>query len=121
MALGENHGNNVYKEDAIRKVCELLSENRKTYSEISDISGVGIPTIHDILSKKYWTHISNNYKIDNYNVRKRKPVDENLKNDIIKYAMQGKSVHEIRLLLNLPYSDNSNAVISYYVKKFKKS
>ena len=67
------------------------------------------------------TFLTYNYKIDNYNVRKRKPVDENLKNDIIKYAMQGKSVHEIRLLLNLPYSDNSNAVISYYVKKFKKS
>ena len=119
IAIGENHGNNVYEECRIHNVCKLLEENTKTYSEISKLTGVPIATIHDILGKRYWRHISMEYNIDNYSIRKRKPVDNTMKKKIVKYAREGKSVHEIRILLKLPYTDNGNAVIAYYVKKYK--
>lgn len=121
VAIGERHGNNIYSTEQIKNVCMLLEQNKLTYSQISNQTGVRVSTIHDIVSKKYWTHISKNYHIDRYNVRKRKPVSDDVRQLIIKYAMEGKSVHDIRLLLQWEYTDKGNSVILYYVNKYKNS
>lgn len=118
-AMGENHGLNVYTEEQIHDVCKLLEKCELGIKAISDKTGVSKATIHDIIAKKYWTQISCNYNIDNYSTKKVHGIDTDIQEKIIKLAKQQKSVHEIRAALNLPYSDNSNARIAYYVKKYK--
>ena len=119
-AMGENHGMNVYTEEQIRYVCELLEECKTSIKEIVNKTGVSKTTVYDILSKKYWTQISCEYNIDNFSTKKVHGIDTEVQKKIIELAKQQKSVKEIRLALNLPYSDNSNARISYYVKKYKR-
>lgn len=119
VAIGSRHGNNIYSEESIRKVCELLQEAKLGYADITKKTGVPRPTIKDILDRKYWTHISKEYDFSNYSLDKIRGYDAELKKKIIKLAKQGKSVHEIRVALKLPYSDKMNARITYQVKKFK--
>lgn len=65
---GEENILSIYSNKQIMYVCELLESNKLTRSEISKLTGVAIYTIQNILKHKKWTHISKNYKIDNYNI-----------------------------------------------------
>lgn len=120
VAKGSNHGLNKYSEDQIKEVCILLEENKKTFKEIQDITGVRTSTIHDIISKKYWTYISSKYKIDNYNQKAYNYYGEELKQQIIALAKQGKSTSEMRKILNLPYNDSLNIKMRRIIKQYQK-
>ena len=120
VAIGERHGNNKHKENDIKHVCKLLEDGQMTISDISKITKVPKVTIHDIISKKYWRHISDNYNISNYSYKKIKGIDPELMKKIKILAKEGKSPSDIRKILNLPYSDIVYSRIYYYVNKFKK-
>lgn len=114
-AIGEKHGMNRYTEDQIVYACKLFEENTKTIPEISKLTKVSKATLHDILKKKYWTHISNKFDIDGYSNKKL----EDFKNKIIPLAKLQMTAKQIRKYLNLPYDDKQNAIMNYYIKKYK--
>ena len=64
-SYGENNGNNKFSEEMIKCVCEMISKDMP-YKEISKITGVSYMVISQILTKKKWTHISDNYNFENY-------------------------------------------------------
>lgn len=72
---GEGVPTSYHTEDEVKKVCELLTQN-KSYKEISDLTGFSRDMIRAIYSKRTWTHISNSYDFSNYNFGKS--VSENL-------------------------------------------
>ena len=61
---GVNHPENKYSEETIKRVCELLEENKIKLIDIEKLTGVTRNTLYSIRTGKSWTHISNNYKID---------------------------------------------------------
>lgn len=63
---GTKHGRNKFSEDDIRKVCELLEENKLTIKEISKITNVSSKLIYRIYKKKVWLSISKDYNIDKF-------------------------------------------------------
>jgi uncharacterized protein YerC len=120
--IGERHGNNKYTEKSIRKVCELLANSfNYTLDDITKETGVPKSTIHDILSKKYWTHISKSYEIDNYYKKKPTSIYEIYRGKINRLAKRGFSSSEIRKELKLPYTTELYSIISYAVKQAKKN
>ena len=70
-SIGENNGNNVYKEKDIRKVCELLEEDY-SINDISKKTGVSYVMIHYVYKRKNWVEISKEYNFDNYTYGKSK-------------------------------------------------
>ena len=54
--------NTVYTNKQIEKVCKLLESNKYTVKEISEKTDVKKSTVNDILHKRRWQHISDNYK-----------------------------------------------------------
>jgi hypothetical protein len=60
---GIKHPENVYSEDQIRKVCEMLEARTFMPIEIERDTGVNRGIIHHIRAGKTWTHISKNYDI----------------------------------------------------------
>ena len=65
---GVDHGMNKYTNDQIEAVCNLLSDNKLTYKQISHKSNVDINTVCDIKNHRSWTNISSKYNIDNYSI-----------------------------------------------------
>ena len=118
-ARGSKHGMNKYSEDQIRHVCRLLEENVKSYKEISKITNVKNQTITDIRTRRYWTHISKFYNIDNYHVSLYRKIDPALKEKIIELAKQQKSTSEMRKILNIPYNDSINSLMHRCLKLYK--
>ena len=57
-------------EEKIRKICELLEENKLTEVQIAKKVGCSRYTIYNILKKKSHKNISKEYNIDNYEVKK---------------------------------------------------
>ena len=117
-ATGENHGMNKYTVYQITKVCELLEENKKTYKEISKITGVPTSTIQDIMLKKYWNHISDKYIVERYSVKAYKYMDPEIKDRIIELAKVCNDPTTIRKKLNLKYSDVVQNQIRRYIRKY---
>lgn len=110
----EEHGNAVYTNDQISKVCELLSNNAGTISYISNKTGVGKGTINDILHKNGWYEISKNFNVSNFNTYDRVNISDELK-DKIKYLIsKGYRNVEIMDELGLPRNDRYHALIRYY-------
>ena len=60
---GINNSQNIYTEDQIREVCELLSKNELCKTDISMKTDVSMATIDGILKGKKWQHIANQYSI----------------------------------------------------------
>lgn len=84
IKTGVNHPRHIYDEDQIHSVCELLEENSKTIKEISEITGVKIGIINNILFTNQWRSISSLYNISNYTIRvNKKKLDDKL---VIKIA-----------------------------------
>jgi predicted XRE-type DNA-binding protein/predicted DNA-binding protein YlxM (UPF0122 family) len=63
---GENHSNAKINKNQAMKVISLMEENKLTQTEISDKTGVSIPTIKQIKAKKNWKHIENNISDKRY-------------------------------------------------------
>ena len=124
VAIGGRHGLNVYSEKDIRKVCELLEKGKATVKSISEKTSVPKSTICDIIAKKYWTHISKDYEIDNYKKSKHDLkygiLNKEYRDKIEKLAKAGFSSKEIRKKLNLKYTDQVYSIISYNVNKYQK-
>ena len=59
---GEDHCNNKYSEDDIKRVCFMLERKVKP-KDISFLTGVSVYTIKSIKNKYNWKHISCNYDI----------------------------------------------------------
>lgn len=60
---GENHGQAVYTEEQIRKVCEMLSVEPSN-KLISEELGIAIHTIASIRSGRIWNNVSSEYSFD---------------------------------------------------------
>lgn len=120
VAIGEKHGQNKYKEKMIHKVCKYLEENKLSLNEISEKTGIKKSTIHDIIAKKYWRHISKDYKIENY-TRNKDKFDIPYKERVKELAKQYHTTDEVRKAMNITqYDERLNSIIYYYVKKYNK-
>ena len=60
----ESKYNDIYSDDNIRKVCEMLESNI-SYREISNITGISVDTIKNIKNKNTFLHVSRNYNFYN--------------------------------------------------------
>lgn len=61
MLHGENNIRCIYKEEQIRKVCEMIEKGYKL-GEISEATGVSKDVIKSIRLRRSWKNISNEYK-----------------------------------------------------------
>lgn len=82
---GEQNPFSKYKEEQIRKVCELLVEGKMTHRDISETTGVHKRTVDEIALKNKWVYISKEYnlpeqKFHKHNLSKyKKKIDKLLK------------------------------------------
>ena len=84
------------------------------------MTGVPRATLHDIVKKKYWNHISDNYDVEKFNNKNYHDRDKELVKKIKKLAKKYDSTKKIRKKLGIPYNDRINAKILYYIKKYNK-
>lgn len=63
---GENHPSNIYNNDIIHLVCQLLEENILNPDQIVEASSVNRTMVYNIYKKKAWLFISSDYNVDNY-------------------------------------------------------
>lgn len=68
-SIGEQNGNNKYKESQIIKVCQMI-EKDKGIKEIIEKTNVSYAMISLILRKKNWINISKNFDFSNYSYGK---------------------------------------------------
>lgn len=69
ITCGERVWCHIYSKDQIRKVCEMLTQN-KSFDDIHKETGVARYTISDILAKRKWKQISCDYDFSNYHYGK---------------------------------------------------
>lgn len=62
----------IFTEEQIRKVCELLSEDKLPQQKIADIAGVSKAAVAGIKSRSIWTNISKDYNIPYTNCKRNK-------------------------------------------------
>lgn len=92
LRLGENCSLATYKDDQVRKVCEMLTEGGHTANEIEKATGVGLQAIHDIRRRSTWCHISKDYNFSS------DPLPRYVEPRVIeatKYFKEGLSIEEI--------------------------
>lgn len=54
---GINHGNNIYTEEQILKVKELLRTTKMFYSQIAEVTGVKRGTVQAVALGRQWVHL----------------------------------------------------------------
>lgn len=113
---GVDHHNNIYSNGQIRKVCELLVENKYEYSKIEKLTGVSVGVISRIRNKKAWTHISKEYPIPPSKHPMRKIPNE-IKEKMVRLIKEGYNNMEILDKLNIPRSKNNSKIIRRLRKK----
>ena len=119
VAIGEKHGMNKYTEKQIKHVCQLLEENSNTLNEIAELTNVPKSTIHDIISEKYWTHISKKYKISNFDKKSIRRLDSQMKNEMRYLIRKGYRQCDILRHFNLETSKKNYGMIKRYYYKIK--
>lgn len=92
---GTDNSVNIYSEQQIRSVCEMLEVGKYTSIDIFNKTGVKHFTVLDIKNKRSWLVISSEYNIPD----KRNGYTE-FRNDIIKLMINKKSNIEIFKMLN---------------------
>lgn len=110
---GEGHANNIYNNEQIHQVCQLLEDPYNSLQFISDYCKVGMYTVQKISKGKAWLHIAKDYKIS--------PVRANRKSDrIIDLYKQSYSDHEIanRIMVEFALPDRKSTLAS--VRDIKK-
>ena len=65
----ENSVQSLYTNEQIKQVCELFVENKKSCTEISNVTKVKLDTVRDVLRHKTWKKISSQYDFSHYNVK----------------------------------------------------
>lgn len=93
----------------VKKICELLSSNKYTISEISKITGINYNIILDIKNKRVFKNISKNYNIDNFNNISRYPKE--LKESVRQLILKGYKNIEIANMLNLDKGPKLNTFL----------
>ena len=118
-ATGERHGMNKYSEEQIKYVCQLLESNSYTISEIINLTGVPKSTISDILSKKYWTHISEKYNITNFNTLSIRRLTDDMKKEMIPLIKDGYRKCDILRHFGLETTKTNYGLIKRFYDKIK--
>lgn len=83
---------NVYTEEQIHKVCQLLEQDELGNKKIAELCGVDVTLIRDIKFRGRWEHISRNYKIP---TEKKTGTFRNLDPFIIYFIRMGYQNREI--------------------------
>ena len=86
--FGVKNQNNKFSEKAIILACEMIEKN-KTVKEIAEKTGINRFELYNLINKKVWNHISDNYNFSNYNYGK----------DADAYTLKVKKVHKVCQLL----------------------
>lgn len=69
---GELNNSSIYTESDIKRVCDLIMENKYSFREISEITGVSKDAVYDLYRHKSWRNISDQYQFPenrNYKIR----------------------------------------------------
>lgn len=108
---GDECGPSIYTSDQIKSVCIELERNKLKIKDISKLTGVNRFTIHQIMKKKAWIEISENYQIDNYIVTRSDSI------------LNPPEIHKICQLLvkgespaNIAHTMNINPALVYKTK-----
>lgn len=85
------HHHAIFSDDLIHKICKLIQEGRRT---IDIIRTMNVPKylVHDIRTKRIWTHISNDYVFVKPRVRR---LSDQTAEWICKMILEGKTPKEI--------------------------
>ena len=111
---GEDNPANVYTEEQVHMVCQLLEVGGRTYRAISALTGVGVTTIYDIRKRGKWAQIS-----DQYDIPKTDYGFKELRQQILDLMKEGYSNSDIFKMLELP--EKAKKHIKYVRSIFKHS
>lgn len=115
--IGETNGNNLFSEDQIKLVCQML-ENKISPKEISLTTNVSIHVIHKIREQKIWKYISKNYEIDLPN--KKEKYDKELTHKIKELIIKGYKQKKIINILHLENNQSIYSLIGNIMNKLKR-
>lgn len=96
---GVDNPSNVYSEEQIRHVCELLEIGKYSNKSIAEMCNVNIALIRDIKFRGKWKHISSEYNINTIPIGYK-----HLRSTILQMMTDGYSNQEIIEKLGLPNS-----------------
>ena len=111
---GTDNPANVYTEEQIHLVCQLLEIGGRKYTEISALTGVNVTTIYDVRIRSKWKHISEQYDIPKTIIGFRE-----LRAQILDLMRRGYSNKEIVEILELP--EKAKKHIKYVRSIFRNS
>jgi hypothetical protein len=94
---GTDNPANVYTEDQIHKVCQMLETGNLNYRQIARECDVNVTLIYDIRIRGKWQHIS-----ELYDIPKTIAGHKELRNDILGLMKKGYSNKEILDIMELP-------------------
>ena len=117
---GENNPSNKYSENKIRQVCELIESNKYSITKISKMTNVNRYTINDILRKKSWVDISDEYDISKFNKSDHIRLNDNEINKIHDLLVKGYRTKDIIKYVNLPHGSRGYSIVNHYRHKFLK-
>jgi predicted DNA-binding protein YlxM (UPF0122 family) len=104
--IGENNGNAKITEEQAKSIISLMEKNELTQIQISNQTGISIPTIKQIKAGKNWKHLSNNIADKRYSKLSKEKIIEiyelSWKSDLVqqeiadKYNISSDTVHNIK-------------------------
>lgn len=94
---GTDNPANVYSEEQIHQVCQMLEVGRLNNKEIAELVGVNVTLIRDIKFRGKWKQIS-----DLYDIPRVSAGYKNLRKDILYLMECGLSNKEVMIELQLP-------------------
>lgn len=112
--LGIDNPANVYSEDQIHQVCQMLEVGHLNNKQIAEMIGVNVTLIRDIKFRGKWKHIA-----DQYEIPKVAAGYKDLRKEIINLMEQGYSNREIMNQLELP--EKSRRHVEYVRSIYKRS
>jgi|GEM_PF-670828 len=98
---GIKHPENVYTEEQIRLVCEMLENTNSNPALISELTGVSSIIIYHIRKGETWTHISSEYNIPSINFRNEYSEDK-IHNICKMLENPNVKIMEISEIMNVP-------------------
>ena len=93
LATGKSGENNAASKNSnadIRKVCQLIEENKNTFKEIHKITGVEKSIIKAVFHKQIWTFISKDYDFTKFVKFECKRISNDTAHVICKMISSGK-------------------------------
>lgn len=111
---GINNPANVYTEEQIHQVCQLLEVGYLNNKQIANFVGVNVTLIRDIKFRGKWKHIADLYEIPRVAAGYKE-----LRHSIIELMKKGYSNKEIMNVLELP--ERSRRHVEYVRSIYKRS